>query len=53
MELKAAQMKHGKLYNGITGWELDIIAWRIDIFPALEVIRLIIIIKVVCLLSGN
>jgi hypothetical protein len=25
LELRASQTKHGKLYNGIIGWEIDII----------------------------
>lgn len=39
LELRAAQTKHGKLYNGIIDWEIDIIALRTEICPALVLIE--------------
>ena len=55
MELIAFQTKHGKLYNGVIGWEIDIIALRIDICPALVLIEAYCKYKgyVYHLLSGN
>jgi hypothetical protein len=49
LELRAAQRKHGKLSNGIIGWEIDIIVYRIDIYPALMPIMLFVNIKFGCI----
>jgi hypothetical protein len=35
LELRAAQMEHGKSYCGVIGREIDIIAERVDMCPAL------------------
>jgi hypothetical protein len=39
LELRAAQIKHGKLYKRITGWEIDTVAQSINICPALVLIK--------------
>lgn len=39
LEFRAAQMNHRKLHNGVIGWEIDIIAQRIDICPAFVLIK--------------
>jgi hypothetical protein len=40
LELRAAQKKHGKAYNGAIGREINIIAERTDICPALVLIKI-------------
>jgi hypothetical protein len=39
LELRIAQARYDKLYNGIIGREIDIIAQRIEICPALVLIK--------------
>lgn len=54
MGVRVAQVQHGKSYLGVIDSEVDRIAWSVDIYPALVFfLRLIIHIKVLCLLSGN
>lgn len=42
LELRAAQMEHGKLEFGVIDKEVNIIAWRVDFCPSLVHSRLII-----------
>lgn len=51
--VRVAQAEHGKSYIWVIGREGDILAQRVDICPALVLSRLIINIKVLCLLSGD
>jgi hypothetical protein len=53
LELRAALKKHDKLCNGIIVWEIDIIAQRTDICPALVLIKAYENYNCCALLSGN
>ena len=48
-KLRAAQTKHGKIYNGIIGWEIDTTAQRVDICPVLMLTKAYCNLKVVCI----
>lgn len=39
LELRADQLEQGKSYCGVIGREVDIIAYRIDVCPALVLIK--------------
>jgi hypothetical protein len=53
VEVGAAQVRHDKLYLRVIDRDIDETTQRVDICPVLTPLRLIINIKVLCLLFEN